>query len=191
MSCAAERAGTGALLGAESEDPVPKISARRSWVVWPPVEGGGVGADSSPMRSTNESLSVRVDPTGFLSLTGTSAVDSFRLKPPSEDEDSSDPQQTRRDQRPTCAHDSRSDFWRRHPLQHASHNLPLCEQAPKFDRPLLNLQLEIRRKASEQDGDPVLLARARRRVDLCEPRGQLGDGGEDVLADEGVDVWRV
>ena len=75
ISWAADRGGAAAAgadeAGTESP-PVPKMSARRSCVVclagapFRPADGG---AASSPMRSTSESLSVRVDPTGFLSLT--------------------------------------------------------------------------------------------------------------------------
>lgn len=49
----------------------PKMSARRSCVDGPaaaPPWAAGGGAASSPIKSTNEPTSVRVDPTGFLSL---------------------------------------------------------------------------------------------------------------------------
>lgn len=66
----------GAVEGAEgvaSEPLEPKISASRSWVDGPLTAApplGMVGVeDSSPIRSTTVSLSVRVEPTGFLSLT--------------------------------------------------------------------------------------------------------------------------
>jgi len=73
ISDAADWRAAGA--GAEDDgsgSPDPKISARRSWVEGPLSETPltGVGADeSSPIRSTTVSLSVRVEPTGFLSLT--------------------------------------------------------------------------------------------------------------------------
>ncbi len=63
-------AGVGAdVAGAEV---LPKMSARRSCVFWADAAvtiGVDVVDDSSPMRSTSESLSVRVDPTVLFSET--------------------------------------------------------------------------------------------------------------------------
>jgi hypothetical protein len=71
--------GTGAETG--SSPPVPKMSARRSWVDGPVVgtlipldPAEGAEPESSPIKSTIESLSVLVDPTGFRSLTRRSNV---------------------------------------------------------------------------------------------------------------------
>lgn len=54
----------------------PKISARRSCVEGPAeaLTDVGVAVLSSPIRSTIESLSVLVDPTGLRSLTSPSAI---------------------------------------------------------------------------------------------------------------------
>jgi len=73
ISLAALREGTGAEEVAGSLELDPKISARRSWVDGPddaPLEDGVTVVSLSPMRSTIESLSVLVEPTGLRSLTG-------------------------------------------------------------------------------------------------------------------------
>jgi hypothetical protein len=76
MSFAALRWGTGAEdEGVGSLELEPKISAKRSCVDGPAAapDDGGVTVLSSPMRSTMESLSVLVEPTGLRSLTDLSA----------------------------------------------------------------------------------------------------------------------
>jgi hypothetical protein len=72
ISLAALRCGTAADVAAGSLELDPKISARRSWVDGPddaPLEGGVTVVSLSPIRSTIESLSVLVEPTGLRSLT--------------------------------------------------------------------------------------------------------------------------
>jgi hypothetical protein len=72
ISLAALRWGTGADVEAGSLELEPKISAKRSWVDGPddaPLEGGVTVVSLSPIRSTIESLSVLVEPTGLRSLT--------------------------------------------------------------------------------------------------------------------------
>jgi len=77
ISLAALREGTGADEVAGSLELDPKISASRSWVDGPddaPLEDGVTVVSLSPMRSTIESLSVLVEPTGLRSLTGCQLV---------------------------------------------------------------------------------------------------------------------
>ena len=77
ISLAALREGTGADEVAGSLELDPKISARRSWVDGPddaPLVDGVTVVSLSPMRSTIESLSVLVEPTGLRSLTGCQLV---------------------------------------------------------------------------------------------------------------------
>ena len=80
ISSAADRFGAGAadawdeaeVAGADMSLLEPKISARRSCVDGPVerlAEAEEDGARSSPPMRSTTSLSVRVDPTGFLSLT--------------------------------------------------------------------------------------------------------------------------
>jgi hypothetical protein len=72
ISLAALRWGTGAEEIAGSLELEPKISAKRSCVEGPdeaPLEGGVTVVSLSPIRSTIESLSVLVEPTGLRSLT--------------------------------------------------------------------------------------------------------------------------
>ncbi len=123
----------------------PKMSASRSCVETPDVAAplGAVGVDpSSPIRSTTVSLSVRVDPTGFLSLTINS--NPFSVV-------------SRLHSLLTCTHDSRSDFRWRHSLQYTSFDIVPGEQTAEFDCTLLDLQLEIRTESSQHDGDTILL----------------------------------
>ena len=74
ISDEADERGAGVEMGCEgAESPDPKISARRSCVDGPaagPLLDTDEADMSSPIKSTTVSLSVRVDPTGFLSLTG-------------------------------------------------------------------------------------------------------------------------
>jgi hypothetical protein len=76
ISLAALRCGTGADVDDGSLELDPKISASRSCVDGPdvaPLDGGVTVVSLSPMRSTIESLSVLVEPTGLRSLTVISA----------------------------------------------------------------------------------------------------------------------
>lgn len=134
ISFAALRWGTGPEdEGVGSLELEPNISAKRSCVDGPaaaPLEGG-VTVLSSPMRSTIESLSVLVDPTGLRSLTISSA---YTL--------------AIRSRNLTRSHHRSPDLWRGHPLHDTRLDLVFREQATKFDRPLLNLKLQITREPS-------------------------------------------
>ena len=132
ISLAALRWGTGADVVAGSLEPDPKISARRSWVDGPddaPFEGGVTVVSLSPIRSTIESLSVLVEPTGLRSLTECQLGYGWGTEL-------------------TGSHHSSPDFWGWHPLHNTRLDLILRKQTSKLDRPLLNLQLQITRESS-------------------------------------------
>jgi hypothetical protein len=135
----------GVVAGAEdarSSPPVPNISANRSWVDGPanapPLDDIGV-TESSPIRSITESLSVRVDPTGFLSLTTPCQCNSPCIN------------------RLTSAHHRSPDLRRWHPFQHTSSDIPSGKQRAKLDSSLLNLQFQIPTESSQHDSNPILL----------------------------------